>query len=47
MYSTNLFHNRKALLVTKHNKDKVIFPILKEALGLDIELATKVDTDQF
>lgn len=44
---TNLFYNRKALLVTKHNKEKVILPLLKEALGLDIEIAAKVDTDQF
>ena len=45
--STNLFYNRNALLVTKHNKESVIVPILKEALGLDIAIATKVDTDEF
>jgi len=44
---TNLFYNRKALLVTKHNKEKVIVPLFKDGVGLDIELATKVDTDQF
>ncbi|CAN5890278.1 hypothetical protein BH11BAC4_BH11BAC4_08650 [soil metagenome] len=47
MYSTGLFYNRKALLVTKHNKEKVIFPLLKAALRLDIAIAAKVDTDQF
>ncbi|MCY7291131.1 MAG: hypothetical protein LH615_03015 [Ferruginibacter sp.] len=45
--NSNLFYNRKALIVTKHNKEKVIVPILQEALGLDISIATKVDTDQF
>ena len=44
---TNLFYNRKALLVTKHNKEKVIVPLFKDGFGLDIEIATKVDTDQF
>ncbi len=44
---TNLFYNRKALLVTKHSKEKVIGPVLKEALELDITVATKVDTDMF
>jgi len=43
----NLLYNRKALLVTKHNKEKVIVPLLKNGFGLDIEIATKVDTDQF
>lgn len=43
----NLFYNRKALLVTKHNKEKVIAPILTAALGLNISVATKVDTDEF
>jgi hypothetical protein len=47
MDPTNLSFNRKALLVTKHNKEKVIVPLLKEALALDIEVATKIDTDQF
>ncbi len=45
--ATNLFHNRRALLVTKHNKEIVIAPLLKDGFGLEIELATKVDTDQF
>ncbi len=43
----NLFYNRKALIVTKHNKEKVIAPILREALGLHISVAVKVDTDEF
>lgn len=47
MDSPSLFYNRKALLVTKHKKEKVIAPILREALGLDIAIATKIDTDQF
>ena len=45
--NSNLFYHRKALIITKHNKEKVIAPILKEALGLDISVATKVDTDEF
>jgi len=45
--STNLFYNRKALLVTKHNKENVIVPLFKDGFGLDVEVATKVDTDQF
>jgi hypothetical protein len=32
---------------TKHNKKKVIVPLLKEVLGLDIALASKVNPDQF
>lgn len=45
--SANLFYNRKALLVTKHNKESVIVPILKKELGLDIAVAVKVNTDEF
>ncbi|MEO5592433.1 MAG: DUF6671 family protein [Chitinophagaceae bacterium] len=42
-----LFQNRNAVLVTKHHKEKVIIPALKEAFGLNIMVADKVDTDQF
>jgi hypothetical protein len=47
MKAMPLFQNRKALLVTKHGKEKVIGPILKEALGLHMVLSENVDTDQF
>ncbi|MBS1598351.1 MAG: hypothetical protein JST75_08995 [Bacteroidetes bacterium] len=47
MSAAKIFFNRNALLVTKHGKEKVIVPLLSDAFGLKIELADKIDTDQF
>ncbi|MEO7523879.1 MAG: hypothetical protein ABIT58_07275 [Ferruginibacter sp.] len=47
MDPANFIYNRKALLVTKHNKEDVVVPLFKEQLGVDIAIATKFETDQF
>ncbi len=36
-----------AVLTSMHGKERVIAPILRDELGLNIEVATDVDTDQF
>ncbi len=47
MKAGSLFQNRKALLVTRHSKEKVISPLLMQELGLEVTIATRIDTDQF
>lgn len=37
----------RAVLATMHGKERVIAPILREALGLDVVLAAGLDTDAF
>jgi|GEM_PF-1083349 len=37
----------RAVLATMHGKERVIAPILREALGLDVVLAAGLDTDTF
>jgi hypothetical protein len=39
------FLNKSCLIVTKHNKEKVIAPILKERLGLKCIAVDSIDTD--
>jgi hypothetical protein len=41
----NLFTYRPLLIVTKHNKNKVIAPILEKELGVKCFLTEKFDTD--
>lgn len=36
-----------AVLATKHAKERVIGPVLREGLGLIVEVAETVDTDKF
>lgn len=36
-----------AVLATMHGKERVIAPILREGLGLELEVATGLDTDRF
>lgn len=47
MEADKLFKGRAALLVTKHHKEKVISPLLEDALGLKLSLANGIDTDDF
>lgn len=44
--TTAYFEGRTAILVTKHGKEQVIAPALKP-LGITVEVATTIDTDQF
>lgn len=41
------YHDIQAVLTTMHAKERVIAPILREGLGLRVELAGAVDTDRF
>lgn len=41
------YHDIQAVLTTMHAKERVIAPILREELGLRVELARAVDTDRF
>ena len=41
------YEDVRAVLTTMHAKQRVIAPILREALGLRVELARSVDTDRF
>lgn len=40
-----LFHNRKLLIATKHQKEKVIAPILEKELGISCFVDQTYDTD--
>ena len=40
-----MFSDRKLLIVTKHEKEKVIAPILEKALGLTCHVVQNFDTD--
>jgi hypothetical protein len=41
------FRGRLAVLATMHRKEQVIAPILKDALGLRVEVLRGIDTDRF
>lgn len=41
------FEGRKLIIATKHQKEKVIIPIIKEHLEADIFVPTDYDTDKF
>lgn len=43
----NLFDGREIIIATKHQKEKVIAPILKKELGLDCIVSQDLDTDVF
>ena len=47
MSARQLFEGRKALLTSKHCKEKVIAPLAKESLGILVEVNNEVDTDIF
>lgn len=44
--SKNLFEGRTVAIVTKHGKEQVIAPLLKEGLGINQFVIPAVDTDQ-
>lgn len=46
MEHSDIFKNRTAVLITKHKKDEVIFPVLAQ-LGMNFKLLDTVDTDTF
>lgn len=41
-----IFANRTAVLITKHKKEKVIFPVLAQT-GINLKLLDTIDTDTF
>jgi hypothetical protein len=47
MTSDPPYRSKIAVLTTMHGKERVIAPIVKEGLGLIVELATGVNTDRF
>ena len=46
MKHSDIFKNRTAVLITKHKKDEVIFPILAP-MGMNLKLLDTIDTDTF
>jgi len=46
MKHPDIFKNRTAMLITKHKKDKVIFPVLAQT-GMNLKLLDTIDTDTF
>jgi len=40
-----MFQNRKLLIATKHSKERVIAPLVEQALGVTCFVTTKFDTD--
>lgn len=42
---SNIFQNRKLVIATKHNKQKVIAPLLEEQLGVKCFVPENFDTD--
>lgn len=42
----DIFKNRTAVLITKHKKDEVIFPVLAQT-GMSLKLLDTIDTDTF
>ena len=43
----SIYNNRVAILATMHNKEKVISPLLKEHLGIDLIVPQGLNTDVF
>jgi len=46
-HTKNYFKGRKLVIATKHEKEKVIAPILERELGVQISVSIDFDTDQF
>ena len=44
---TGMFHDKRAALATMHGKERVIRPLLKRFLGLQVALPGGLDTDRF
>ncbi|MGF1675485.1 MAG: DUF6671 family protein [Rivularia sp. (in: cyanobacteria)] len=47
MDSHTLFHNRVAVLATMHRKERVIAPLLKKELGIQVTVPQNFNTDRF
>lgn len=47
MKQVNFFFNREAALGTMHQKEKVIAPLFKNQLGINIKVPDNMDTDRF
>jgi hypothetical protein len=45
MNSANVFGGRKLVIATKHEKERVIAPVLKEAMGVTCIVPDDLDTD--
>jgi len=45
--SRRYFEGRKLVIATMHGKEKVIAPLLQEALGVEVLIAENLNTDQF
>jgi hypothetical protein len=43
----SIYNNRGAILATMHNKEKVISPLLKEHLGMNVIVTEGLNTDVF
>ena len=43
----SIYNNRRAILATIHNKEKVISPLLKEHLGMNVRVTQGLNTDVF
>lgn len=43
----SIFNNRKLVIATMHGKEKVLGPLLKNTLGVEIILADEINTDQW
>lgn len=46
MEQSDIFKNRNAVLITKHKKDEVIFPVLTQT-AMNLNLLDTIDTDTF
>ena len=46
MNYSDIFKNRIAVLITKHKKEEVIFPVLAQS-GMNLKLLDTIDTDTF
>jgi len=42
-----MFRGRKLLIATRHGKEKVMAPLLRDALGVKCFTSDKVDSDMF
>ena len=45
--SFQIFHGRKCILATMHEKEKVIAPLLEKFLGVEVIIPKNFDTDKF
>ena len=46
MEHSDILKNKTAVLITKHKKDEVVFPLLAQT-GMNLKLLDTIDTDTF